>query len=218
MIEKLFSNQVVALKATQGMWDGDLYPEEQECIRKAVPKRRREFTAGRLCAREVLFRLGIDDFPLLVGPGRAPLWPQNIVGSISHCTNLCVVAATKYRAIKGLGVDVEMAGPLEKSVKELVCTEKEKQWIANTPPLIGPDLAKIIFSAKESFYKCLFPFTRRSLDFMDVQVVIDTHTNEFDVELINEQAAYRVKQYNLTGRFFYSDDFVFTGVELRRQD
>ena len=217
MIEKLFSNQVVVLKATQKMWDGGLYPEEQECIRKAVPKRRREFTAGRLCAREVLFRLGIDDFPLLVGPGRDPLWPKNIVGSISHCTNFCVVAATKYRAIKGLGVDVEMAGPLEKSVKELVCTEKEKQWIANTPPLIGPDLAKIIFSAKESLYKCLFPLTRKPLDFMDFQVVLNTQTDEFDVELYNEQAAECVKQYNLTGRYFCSEDFVFTGVELRRQ-
>jgi 4'-phosphopantetheinyl transferase EntD len=218
MIEKLFSNQVVALNATQGMWEGNLYPEEQECIRKAVPKRRREFTAGRLCAREVLLRLGFGNFPLLVGPDRAPLWPKNIVGSISHCSNLCVVAATKDKRIKGLGVDVEVAGPLDIAVKELVCTKKEKLWIANTQPLIGSDLAKIIFSAKESLYKSLFSFTRTPLDFMDFQVEIDAQTNEFDVELFNEQATEFLKQYNLIGRYFCSADFVFTGVEIRKQD
>ena len=215
MIENLFSNKVIVLNATQEMWEGHLYPEEQECIRKAVPKRRREFTAGRLCAREVLFRLGVGNFPLLVGPGRAPLWPKNIVGSISHCHNLCVVVATNDKGIKGLGVDVEMAGPLEKSVLELVCTEKEKQWIADTPPLIGSDMGKIIFSAKESLYKSLFSFTRKPLDFMDVQVVINTQTDEFDVELFNEQAAECVKQYILRGHYFWSDDHVFTGVEIR---
>ena len=77
------------------------------------------------------------NFPLLVGPGRAPRWPENIVGSISHCSNLCVVAATNDKAIKGLGVDAEVAGPLEKPVTELVCTEKEMEWITKTPPLIG---------------------------------------------------------------------------------
>jgi len=218
MIENLFSNKVIALRATQEMWEGDLYPEEQECISKAVLKRRREFTAGRLCAREVLFRLGVDNFPLLVGPGRAPRWPENIVGSISHCHNLCVVAAAKDKGIKGLGVDVEVAGPLEISVKNLVCSEKEKQWIADTPPLIVADLAKIIFSAKESLYKCLFPFTRTPLDFMDVQIVLNTQTGEFEVELFNEQAADYVKQYNLSGRYFCSDDYIFTGVEIRGKD
>jgi 4'-phosphopantetheinyl transferase EntD len=217
MIEKLFTNQVIALNATQGMWEGDLYPEEQECIRKAVHKRRGEFTAGRLCAREVLFRLGVVNFPLLVGPGRAPLWPKNIVGSISHCHNLCVVAATKDKEIIGLGVDVEVAEPLEIAVKELVCTEKEKQWIVSTPPRIGSNLAKIIFSAKESVYKSLFPIMRIPLDFMDIQVVLNTQTNEFVVELFNEQVTECVKQYNLSGRYFCSDDFVFTGVELRRK-
>jgi 4'-phosphopantetheinyl transferase EntD len=217
MIEKLFSNQVIALNATQGMWDGALYPEEQECIRNAVLKRRREFTAGRLCAREVLFRLGVGNFPLLVGPGRAPLWPENIVGSISHCRNLCVVAATKDKGIKGLGVDVEVAEPLEISVTELVCTEKEKQWIASTPPRNGSDLAKIIFSAKESLYKCVFSFTGIPLDFMDVQIVLNMQTDEFVVELFDEQAAECVKQYNLRGRYFCSYNFVFTGVEIRRQ-
>jgi len=218
MIENLFSSKVITLFATQEMWDGDLYPEEQECIRKAVPKRRREFTAGRLCAREVLFRLGVGNFPLLVGPGRAPLWPKNVVGSISHCSNLCVVAATNDKVIKGLGVDVEMAGPLEISVRNLVCTEKEKQWLADTPPLIGADMAKIIFSAKESLYKCLFSFTRGPLDFMNVQVEFTRQMNEFDVEFLNEEIAECLRQYNLTGRYYCSDDFVFTGVEIRRQD
>lgn len=218
MIKKLFSSQVVALNATPEMWEGDLYPEELDCIGNAVPKRRREFTAGRLCAREVLKRLGIDAFPLLVGPERVPLWPPNIVGSISHCNNLCVVAATADKGIAGLGLDVEEVEPLEASVKDLVCTENEKQWIAHTPTPGGSDWAKIIFSAKESLYKSLFPLTQIHLDFMDVQVSFNMRANEFGVELFNEEAAECIKRHNLIGRYFYSDQYIFTSVEIRRHN
>ena len=216
MIENLFSNQVIALNATQEMWDGHLYPEEQECIRKAVPKRRREFTAGRVCAREVLFRLGVFNFPLLVGQGRAPLWPKNIVGSISHCNNLCVVAATKDKGIKGLGADVELAGPLEKSVTELVCTEKEMEWMARNPSNIRSNLAKIIFSAKESFYKSISSFIQCPLEFLDVQIVFNSLRNSFAVKLDNPHAAKSLNNYSLRGRYFFTEDYVYTAVEVRR--
>ena len=155
MIENLFSSQVIALKATPEMWEGDLYPEEEAYIRKAVPKRRREFTAGRLCAREALSKLGVENFPLLAGPYRAPIWPKNIVGSITHCLNICVVAATKDKRIKGLGVDVEQAGQLEKSVTDIVCTVKEREWMARNPSYVKANSAKVIFSAKHPIFRLL---------------------------------------------------------------
>jgi len=217
MIEKLFSKQVVALKATPKMWGGLLYPEEEEYIKKAVPKRRREFTAGRLCAREVLSRLGINNFPVLVGLQRAPVWPENIIGSISHCGNICIVAATKDKGIRGLGVDVEQTGQLEESVLEFVCTKKEKEWLADTTSF-GINLAKIIFSAKESLYKSIFPLIHSTLEFLDVQIIINTQLNSFKVELYNTQAAKALEKFILTGRYYFAEGFIFTGVEVRKMD
>jgi len=217
MIEKLFSNQVVALKATPKMWGGLLYPEEEEYIKKAVPKRRREFTAGRLCAREVLSRLGIKHFPLLVGPHRSPIWPENVVGSISHCRNLCLVVATKNSGIKGLGIDVEQAGQLEQSVIELVCTAQERKWLADAPSYTGTNSAKIIFSAKESFYKSVSSIIQPALEFWDIQISINNRQNCFQIKLHNIQAAKALEKYFLAGRYHITEDFVFTGVEVREK-
>lgn len=218
MIEKLFSDQVIALKATPEMWNGVLYPEEEACVRKAVSKRRREFTAGRLCAREALARLEVKNFPLLVGPYRAPVWPKNIVGSISHCRNICIVAATKDKRIRGLGIDVEQADQLEKSVAELVCTKKEMKLLADTDTYNGSNFDKIIFSAKESFYKSISSYIQLPLEFLDVQIVINSRQNSFTVELDNPQAAGLLEKYSIIGRYYCTDDFVFTGVEVRISD
>lgn len=44
-----------------------LYPGEPECIVRAVPKRRSEFTAVRHCARTALRQLGYAPVPLVPG-------------------------------------------------------------------------------------------------------------------------------------------------------
>ena len=60
MIETLFPAPVLTLSATPEMWTGTLLPEEEACLSpRAIAKRRREFTAGRVCARAALGRLGI---------------------------------------------------------------------------------------------------------------------------------------------------------------
>ena len=92
----LFPAGVVAVTATSKMLHGILYPEEAASIKRAVPKRWREFTAGRLCAREALRRLGIERHPILVGEHREPLWPSGVVGTLSHCDD-CYGAAVAFR-------------------------------------------------------------------------------------------------------------------------
>ena len=177
-----------------------------------------EFTAGRVCARKALTLLGVENFPLLSGPDRVPVWPKNIVGSISHCQNSCVVAATANDNIAGLGVDVEEKGGLEDSVKELICTTKEQQWSYHTMNPWGTSWEKIIFSAKESVYKCLYPLMRIRLDFRDAEVMFDEKTNTFEVDLFSKEAAEYVKKHLLIGRYCCSDSHIFTGVELRRKN
>ena len=52
-----------------------LLPEEAAFLGRAVPKRVREFAAGRLCARRALAQFGISDFPLRVAADRQAVWP-----------------------------------------------------------------------------------------------------------------------------------------------
>ena len=67
LIRTLFPPQVVVAEKRQEDWEGGLMPEEAQLIKRAVPKRVREFTAGRVCARRALGQLGITGVPILMG-------------------------------------------------------------------------------------------------------------------------------------------------------
>ena len=63
----------------------------------AVDKRQREFATGRRLAHGLLTELGVGGGPLLPGRDRAPIWPDGVVGTISHSRAWCVVAAARGR-------------------------------------------------------------------------------------------------------------------------
>jgi 4'-phosphopantetheinyl transferase EntD len=61
------------------------FPGEADLVADAVEKRRREFVTTRRCARQALAQLGVPPVPIRPGPGRAPVWPAGVVGSLTHC-------------------------------------------------------------------------------------------------------------------------------------
>jgi len=213
MIRDVFPGQVLTLQAAPPMWEGTLYPEEEVFVARAVAKRRREFTAGRLCARRALSLLGIENYPLLATKDRLPVWPPGIVGSLSHCGDFCGVAVARKVEIAGIGFDVERAGPLEPGVIGMICAETERAWAERTAPRIGADWHKVIFSAKESTYKCYYPLARRMLNFHDVEVSIDPEERIFSSRLL--RGAEDLGGIDLLhGRFAFDEQYVFTGVTL----
>ncbi|MGW4024979.1 4'-phosphopantetheinyl transferase, partial [Streptomyces sp. NPDC005009] len=66
MIEELLPQTVVTVEAhgDEGV-DAPLYPEEEALMKRAVLKRRREFTAVRSCARRAMDKLGVPARPVL---------------------------------------------------------------------------------------------------------------------------------------------------------
>ena len=63
-------------------WTGELLPAEQACLgERAVQTRRRDFTAGRVCARRALRDLGLPTTAVPAAADRAPVWPAGVVGS-----------------------------------------------------------------------------------------------------------------------------------------
>lgn len=173
-----FPPEVEAVLATPEDGHAPLLAPEEACIRNAVDKRVREFRAGRACARRALARLGVHDFALVAGPERDPIWPQGIVGSITHCAGFVGVAVAPSESIRGLGVDAEPTEKLGDGLVPLVCTPGEREWLGR----VGQDWAKALFSAKEAVFKCLYPLTRTWLDFQDVSLTVDPLGGRFSVD------------------------------------
>ncbi len=59
MIEAILPAAVASADAFSDPPDAFLFPEEEARLARAVPKRRREFTTARACAREALATLGV---------------------------------------------------------------------------------------------------------------------------------------------------------------
>lgn len=145
-----------------------LLPEEALAVRCARDARRREFAAGRLCARRALAELGYADFPLRTGADRRPLWPAQVIGSISHTRGACAAVVAPRRRYCAIGLDMEVVGSVTPDIWPIVCTAAESDWLSALPESAQALHAALIFSAKEAFYKCQFGLTGRWLDFQDV--------------------------------------------------
>jgi len=202
------------MPASEAMWEGRLFPEEEACIARVAVKRRREFTAGRLCARAALARLGVPPAPLLPNSDRTPRWPKGIVGSISHCEGYCGVAVARREDFAGLGVDAESVAPLEPAVVARICQSSELERLAGRPPPLGTSWDKLIFSAKESTYKCYYPLAHSFLGFHDVEIGFVPEQARFTATLVKDAAPAASNSRSFEGRFACDGARVFTGVAL----
>ena len=165
---------VVAEVFGAGYDDGEIFPAEFAAVAAAVPKRRGEFTAARVCAHLALERAGFPATPILSGPSREPLWPDGVVGSLTHCDGYRACAVGLADAIAAIGIDAEPHAALPDGVLPMVAGEPER---AELDVLAAADPAtcwdRILFCAKESVYKAWFPATGRWLGFGDAAVTID---------------------------------------------
>jgi 4'-phosphopantetheinyl transferase EntD len=182
ILETLFGPDVTSIVASPEDHDVPLKPEEAQCVRGAVEKRVREFAAGRACARRALARLGVHDHPLVIGTDRAPVWPDGITGSITHCPGFVAAAVARRESVDGLGLDAEPLTPLNEEVFRIVCTPSERISVVEGDPL----WAKALFCAKEAVFKCLFPVYKVWLDFQDVDVVFNKAAGRFAVRLVGD--------------------------------
>ncbi|HTB28541.1 MAG TPA: 4'-phosphopantetheinyl transferase superfamily protein [Steroidobacteraceae bacterium] len=149
-----------------------LYPEEAVSVAKAVPKRVGEFAAGRLCARRALAEFGITGVPLTMAPDRAPVWPESMVGSITHTRGLCAAVVAERRRFASLGIDVEVAGDVKRDLWRHICVAAESAWLESLPVSAQASAATLLFSAKEAFYKCQYSITRERLNFSDLHAKV----------------------------------------------
>lgn len=209
MIERLLPSAVSCEAVRQDDLRASLFPEEAALLKGAGDARRREFATARGCARAALERLGIASSPILRGARHEPLWPDGVVGSITHCRGYRAAAVASSKDIMTIGIDAEPAGPLPAGVERRVLGGDERLWLASAPAGVPWD--RVIFSAKESVYKAWFPLTGRWLGFDDAVVTIDPEAGSFQATLLVDCLA---PLRRLDGRFLVEDGLVLTAIAL----
>lgn len=216
LIRPIFPEGVVTCEEHPLEGRGKLFPQEEEQIARSVPNRQREFIAGRQCAHRAIAVLGLPDQPLLNGPDRAPQWPEGLIGSITHTHDYCGVAVTKRGGVVSLGLDAEPELGMRPELWQQTSTGAELGWLASLSEHERPIYAKLIFSAKESFYKCQFPLTRSFLDFEEVEVEIDEILSTFTVMLLrNTGPLHRGQRFG--GKYRRVDGLLLSGMVMTRR-
>jgi 4'-phosphopantetheinyl transferase EntD len=182
VIEELVP-QTVRCRAAYGdeLDHAPMHPLEVAAVVRAVAKRKAEYAAGRACARAALVALGVAPGPVLRDPeGRAPVWPEGVVGSITHCDGYRAAAVAHQGDVLTLGIDAEPHGPLPDGVLDtILSTDTERRALAElaarTPRVHGD---RLLFSAKETVYKAWYPFHRSMLDFTEAELTFTLDADE----------------------------------------
>ena len=173
-----------------------LIPEE---INRCVNKRKAEFIAGRYLAKKALKKLGIENDLIPISASRGPIWPKNVVGSISHNASkaLCAVSFSVNNSYIGVDVESYIDKPMVESLEAMIVSKDEKKVLKklNLPPNLGLTLA---FSAKESLFKAINPHTGLYFGFEHARILTvslknKTITLELDSHFV--PAASNTKKY-----------------------
>ena len=213
-LKRLFPPEAVIVEADKEMWNMPLSPEEETLIKSAVEKRKREFRAGRHAAHRALAQLDAPKRPLLRGDKREPLWPTGYLGSITHCRDACVAVCAKTEDMISLGVDVEPLKPLPEGVEQYVHTPEDKRTMAKNGSL--PE--RLIFSAKESLYKCYYPLLGQFIGFQEVSLAIDVHEQTFQFTPAEDCTTPFPGEFAFHGRYLVEENHLYTGCFLTAPD
>ena len=153
-----------------------LHPAEENYFSQLSSVSRKEhYRSGRICAGEVLSKLGTLGQPVLRDPQtREPLWPEGISGAITHSGNWAAAAAGKTSDVLGIGIDLEdLERQVDSRISRHVCIPEEQKWLQECGEDFLDKNLKIIFSAKESIFKAFFPYTRTYLHFHDARILME---------------------------------------------
>lgn len=132
---------------------------------KTTVKRKSEFIAGRYLARQALLHLNSESLVVDVGVHREPIWPAGFRGSISHSDDFAVCIVSRNRSFMLIGIDVEsyISSDILRDISRLVMNSSELGFIDTA---VNPNvIVTIIFSAKESLFKALYPEVGKKFGF-----------------------------------------------------
>lgn len=192
----------------------DVYADEAISVMHAVPRRRLEFAMGRDCARRAMATLGHAKVPLPRGQDRVPVWPADLVGSITHTDDWTAAAvARRDDGFVAIGIDLEPAEPLSPDLWPSICTPEEQTKLAGICDMTPGLAARLAFCTKEAAFKCQYPISGAMLEFSDLGMDVDAKAGTFTATYQRAASPFRVGD-RLVGRFAISAGHIASAVVM----
>ncbi|HEY8036304.1 MAG TPA: 4'-phosphopantetheinyl transferase superfamily protein [Methylobacter sp.] len=159
-----------------------LYPlldAEKTLVADAVIGRQKEFSTGRWLARQGLQQFGLAIEPIRIGKLRNPLWPDSVLGSISHDAECCAVVLVQKQAHNGAGIGIDLVALSQRAGKldglESMVTANMLELDAVNKLNLAVEPALLLFSIKESIIKALSFYLD---DFIDMRLIEVSYANK----------------------------------------
>ena len=187
--------------------------DEQFRLRQSI------FDMGRACAAELLAELGSGETSVAVAADRSPVWPQGYVGSITHTDDLLGVAVARRKDFRSIGIDAEAIIPPETMAEiDDLCMSGRERSLRDSVEVSHQTFSSLCFSAKESFFKCLYPLTGVWFDFQDAEIAsFDPDLQLLQMRLLRDlPSGFRQGQV-FGGAFRCTDRRVYTAFALPSQ-
>ena len=209
-LKNLFSSSVTVMETRTSTVDASfLSPEERTYLESVSQNRKREFIAGRFCAREAMKSANIPPEHIRIGEKGEPIWPHNIVGSITHSHGYAAAAVAKKSEVLSLGLDAETNEPLSSKVLQRIGNAQEQEWVKSVDSSLIQNPGKVLFSAKEATYKAWYPITQEWLGFQEAHIDFHSDENTFTVQ-IQKKGPFK----KLFGKFVIQQGIILTAIEI----
>lgn len=213
-IRQLFPDRVFTACCRIEDKDYVLRREEYDAVKDAVTKRRNEFGAGRMCAQAALELQGTKGFVLVRNPDGSTAWPTGIIGTISHSDLWCGAAVARQSDYAGIGFDIEALDRITHKIAKRVLIDREMDWVSRQPGDENGKWFTLMFSAKESIYKCLSPLVGGDIRFSDAEIIPSVDGRSFKTRLTEKISSRVPSSLILRGRYLLHEEEMFSGVVL----
>lgn len=209
-LKDLFSSSVAIMETRDAKIDASfLSLAERTYLENVSQNRKREFIAGRFCAHEAMVLANVSPEHIQIGGKGEPIWPSNIVGSITHSHGYAAAAVARKSDIVSLGLDAEIDEPLSSRVLRRISNVQEQEWVENVGGTLVQHPGKVLFSAKEATYKAWYPITQEWLGFKEVLINFHDQGNTFTVD-IQKNGPIR----EMHGKYTIRKDVIVTAIEV----
>lgn len=181
----------------------------------ARAKRKNEFYSGRWCAAQCLINKNEDKLAVQIGADRAPIWPVGVVGSISHSDQQAAALIDHTQHCLGIGLDIQ-ANSSQALANDLKTTILHPLEITRFNHQYNAQLFDLIFSAKESLYKALYPRCTIFFDHQDAEVTnINRVEKTLQISLLRSLGHYWSKHQTFEINFDYLSGELVTWLYIK---
>lgn len=185
-------------------------------LHKAHSNRKDQFLLGRYCAIQALFQAGfVETFNICINKDGSPKWPKGFVGSITHTENYIGAVVGFSHTYQGLGIDSQMTMSEKtfKNIHKKILLKSELN--INLKGWSQSEIATLIFSFKESIFKCFRPLCGKFFGFHDAEILeINLVENSIKFKLLNDIGNGFGNGYVGTGHFIKENLLIHTICSL----